>query len=210
MRASRGQSSTSGSTLPTPLDSSESPEYVPEDDDEFEDSAFSGSPLSAPEDYESDEAEESEEDMKPAKKKQKKVRGRRLDDRKADELPPTWQHRSKAEREAELERIKEEKKLIKKEEANLSKKLGRKLTQGERNQIRLGMVSSLTSITQLNPAPPRARRRLGRPRGKHRARQARPHGSAPVAQAHPPPLPEGEPVLDEEAGGGRLAWWHAR
>jgi hypothetical protein len=141
MRASRGQSSTSGSTLPTPLDSSESPEYVPEDDDEFEDSAFSGSPLSAPEDYESDEAEESDEDTKPAKKKQKKVRGRRLDGGKADELPPTWQHRSKAEREAELERIKEEKKLIKKEEAKLSKKLGRKLTQGERNQIRLGMVS---------------------------------------------------------------------
>lgn len=141
MRASRGQSSTSGSTLPTPLDSSASPEYVPEDDEEFEDSAFSDSPLSAPSD-ESDEAEASEEETKkPPKKKQKKTTGRRLDGKKADELPESWKHRSQEERIAELQRIKDEKALIQKMEAKLKKKLGRKLTQGERNQIRLGLVS---------------------------------------------------------------------
>ncbi|CAK9784888.1 hypothetical protein CC85DRAFT_283856 [Cutaneotrichosporon oleaginosum] len=141
MRATRGQSSTSGSTLPTPLDSSASPDLVPED---VEDSAFSDSPLSTFSDEESDEAEESDEvsdedTKKPAKKKLKAAKGRRLNGSAADQLPPTWKHRSQADRDAELERIKEEKLTIRRLEAKLKKKMGRKLTQGERNQIRLGL-----------------------------------------------------------------------
>ncbi|BEI80575.1 hypothetical protein CcaverHIS002_0111040 [Cutaneotrichosporon cavernicola] len=139
MRASRGQSSTSGSTLPTPLDSSASPEYIPADDDEFEGSA-SDSALTALSGDESDEALSEEETKKPPKKKLRKTRARRLDGRTvADELPPQWKYKSVAERDDELDRIKEEKALIKDKEGTMSLRLGRKLTQGEKNGIRLGL-----------------------------------------------------------------------
>lgn len=152
MRSSKGQSSTSGSTLATPLDSSESPEPVPSDDDEYDDSAFSGSVLSAPSDDEGDDSEEyvSEEDEKPKKPAKKKAKTSfRLDGGKADPLPPSWELKTEEEREAELDRIKDEKALIRKKEAKLKKELGRKLTQGERNQIRLSLVSLRTDDFEL-------------------------------------------------------------
>lgn len=146
MRSSRGQSSTSGTTLATPLDSSASPEFIPDDDDEYDDSAFSDSPLSAPSDDDDDDAEDYVSDEeKPKKPQKKKAKGKtfRLDGGKTDPLPDSWKHKTAAEREAEIERINDEKALIRKKEAKLKKKLGRKLTQGERNQIRLSLVSYL-------------------------------------------------------------------
>ncbi|GMK57208.1 hypothetical protein CspeluHIS016_0400420 [Cutaneotrichosporon spelunceum] len=138
MRASRGQSSTSDSILPTPFDSSASPEYNPDDAGGFEDSA-SDSALTALSDDESDAVSSEEETKKPTRKRKATAKGRRLDGREADQLPPSWQLKSQAERDEEIERIKEEKELIKKKEAKMSKRLGRKLTQGEKNEIRLGL-----------------------------------------------------------------------
>lgn len=144
MRTSQGKSSTSTSGPGTPLDSSTSPEYHPSEDEDFVDSAFSDSPLSAPSDDDSDDEyasySEDEKPKKPAKKKTKRdSKSYRLDGGKVDPLPDSWKHRSEEERAAELERIKEEKAVIRKKEAKLKKELGRKLTQGERNLIRLSL-----------------------------------------------------------------------
>lgn len=93
------------------------------------------------------EAEESEylsdlSDAPPLKKKGKgkaKPKGQRLDGGEGEDLPEEWKKKRKTRRNKEEES--EEKKQIKKMERELAKDLGRKLTQGERNQIRLQMVS---------------------------------------------------------------------
>lgn len=77
-----------------------------------------------------------------------KGKGRRLDGGEGEDLPEAWRGKKKrGRRETDAEAA--EKAEIKKHERKLAAKLGRKLTQGEKNQIRLQRVSS-PSFLHLN------------------------------------------------------------
>ena len=125
-------------------------------------------------------------------------------------------------------------KPIKEAERLLKKKLGRKLTNGERNFIRLEHVSSSSTnsphrhlnlsrplcwvhrtsqdllIPQELADPPtashRPQRRLGRPRNQCQTRHTGHDGRPSISQTHSLAVPKGIAVLDEEAGRGSVGW----
>lgn len=72
-----------------------------------------------------------------------KAKGQRLDGQEGDEMPSDWGSSPTPDNEEAKERRRQrkEKALIRSKEAKLKKELGRKLTQGEKNQIRLALVS---------------------------------------------------------------------
>ncbi|TXT13317.1 hypothetical protein VHUM_00684 [Vanrija humicola] len=74
----------------------------------------------------------------PAAKKSAKVSRaeKRKIEREIQNMPDHW---TQEEREAEIERTKKEKEVVAKGERKLRKQLGRKLTQGEKNQVRLAL-----------------------------------------------------------------------
>ena len=114
--------------------------------------------------------------------------------------------KNRQERKAHEEKMKP----IKAAEQALKKKLGRKLTNGERNFIRLEHVSRFymmerekrISADRRNEAPHRTQRCLGRSRDQRQARRPGHDGCPSLSQAHTLAVPEGIAVLDEEAGRG--------
>lgn len=134
LRAAESRRASSSKTaLPTPQASGTSTPMA--------DRVWVGSESEAEEsDYVSDLTDE---DSPPPKKKGKakaKASGRRLDGGEGEELPAAWGKKKKTRREKDADD--EEKKEIKKQERKRVAELGRKLTQGEKNQIRLQRVSS--------------------------------------------------------------------
>jgi len=127
------------SAVPTPdgateadSDLSDLSDYKEEDDDDESE-------------YNSDDSDEPIVVKKrKAKPPKKGAKGQRLDGEEGDELPDHWARPNKkknAELEKELQRQKAEKAWVKAKERKLSLKHGRKLTQGEKNLIRLCLVS---------------------------------------------------------------------
>lgn len=146
----------STSTSPSGPSTAMSPEsnFSPSED-EGSDSNLSSITLSDDDDMSEDSDGPSSRGKKsPAPKKSSKISRaeKRKIDREIQNMPDHW---TQEEREAEIERMKAEKEVVAKGERKLRKKLGRKLTQGEKNQVRLALVSSsvrdcvlIPSITQ--------------------------------------------------------------
>lgn len=128
----RMNGSASSSILPTPGASGTSTPLA--------DKVWDGSESEAEESDFLSDLSDSPPPKKKGKGKAKTTKGRRLDGEEGDEMPEAWKGKKrKSRREKDEENV--EKAEIKKMERKLAAELGRKLTQGEKNQIRLQRVS---------------------------------------------------------------------
>lgn len=128
----RMNGSSSSSALPTPGASGTSTPLA--------DKIWDGSESEAEESDFLSDLSDSPAPKKKGKGKAKASKGRRLDGGESEDLPEAWKGKKrKSRREKDEENA--EKAEIKKMERKLAAELGRKLTQGEKNQIRLQRVS---------------------------------------------------------------------
>ncbi|KAL1408272.1 DNA repair protein rad16 [Vanrija albida] len=150
----------SASASPSGPSTAQSPEstFNPSDVDD------SGSDLSSISLSDDDDMSDSDGGSSPAKKRSTKATKaaresakmsraeKKKIEREIQNMPDHW---TQEEREAEIERTAREKVLVRKGESKLKKKLGRsKLTQGEKNQVRLALVSrSLDSCPDVQYHP---------------------------------------------------------
>lgn len=130
--AERRMTSGSSTELPTPGASGTSTPLA--------DKIWDGSESEAQESDFLSDLSDSPAPKKKGKGKGKAKGGRRLDGGEGEELPEAWKGKKRRSR-REKDEESAEKAEIKKEERKLAAELGRKLTQGEKNQIRLQRVS---------------------------------------------------------------------